>query len=246
MDHAYKTGWVVDYDIDICMLCGKDFNWFRGRAKHHCRGCGLLICYKCSPNTKEVPYLSEEKVSRVCKECDSVPLGIMTPEPKNDVIEALVNSARGEEKFLNSYREEQEKLLQQSINRVNSQSLQKSASSKTAFLSQSVPTESFMQRSLSTSGKGTTSANRAVSPTPSLSSARVVLFQTPDDTTPTTRSTFNTNSPRRASTGAKSRFTRSSSKNSPYAADDSMLDRYEEEMRRWEEQQRPLYEEAYR
>lgn len=67
--HQYKVGWVVDYDLHLCMRCDKDFSWFRGRLKHHCRACGDLCCHDCSPYITEVPYLQEEKGSRVCKKC---------------------------------------------------------------------------------------------------------------------------------------------------------------------------------
>lgn len=249
-NHMYKVGWVVDFDIDFCMLCAKDFSWFRGRAKHHCRACGLLICYKCSPNMAEVPYLGEEKMSRVCKECFGIKPGVMTPQQKNDMIEELVKTVEEEERFIQLHREEQEQLLQHSIQRVSGQSLQKahsqtlskqSSSSKKAFLSQSVPSESFMQRSASTTNRSSLSGagnNRAHSP---LSSARVVLFTTPDDANITTRDSLKSTSSRRAVT-----TTRRQSRGSLHSADDTMLDRYEEEMRRWEIEQRPLYEESYR
>lgn len=69
-DHKYKVGWVVDADLDICMLCFGGFGWFN--LKHHCRACGLLVCGKCSPYNAVVPHLNEENGSRVCKSCHSL------------------------------------------------------------------------------------------------------------------------------------------------------------------------------
>jgi hypothetical protein len=234
LNHMYKVGWVVDYDIDFCMLCGKDFSWFKGRAKHHCRACGLLVCYKCSPHVSEVPYLGEEKESRVCRSCFGIKPGVMTPQQKNDMIEELVKTVEEEEKFVLLHREEQEQLLQRSIQRVNSLSLQKASSLK---LTQSVTNESLLQRSLSTNRSNL--SQHSLSPAPNLSSTRVALFQTPDDSSVTNRNSFHAGSSRRAVSTHK----RQSHKQT---ADDSMLDLYEKEMRRWEEQQRPLYEEANR
>jgi len=45
----------------------KIFNIFR--RKHHCRGCGILICARCSPEKGYVPGYKDKKV-RICKNCD--------------------------------------------------------------------------------------------------------------------------------------------------------------------------------
>lgn len=80
LQHRYKIGWIVDADISICMMCLKDFGWFRGRFKHHCRACGALVCHDCSPFVTIVPHLDEEKGSRACKSCFGLKPGIFTPE----------------------------------------------------------------------------------------------------------------------------------------------------------------------
>ena len=65
----YKIGWVVDKDLKCCMICMSSFNWFRYR--HHCRSCGHLVCYSCSPyNATIAVFAAEEPLgSRVCKNC---------------------------------------------------------------------------------------------------------------------------------------------------------------------------------
>ena len=83
-DSKYKVGWVVDADLDICMICFGGFGWLN--LKHHCRACGSLVCGKCSPYNAVVPHLNEENGSRVCKNCHSlqaqgVPYG--TPSANN-------------------------------------------------------------------------------------------------------------------------------------------------------------------
>lgn len=63
----YKVGWVVDIDVDCCMICLHRWSWTRFR--HHCRACGKLVCSKCSPFTVRLPNFEEEDGSRVCVEC---------------------------------------------------------------------------------------------------------------------------------------------------------------------------------
>jgi len=69
MDHKYRVGWVVDWDIHACMVCHRSFGWFYGRFKHHCRACGYLVCHDCSPYSTAVPGIDEPKGSRVCSSC---------------------------------------------------------------------------------------------------------------------------------------------------------------------------------
>lgn len=39
--------WVHDDESEECLLCGAGFSMFTNR-RHHCRGCGVLVCYYCS------------------------------------------------------------------------------------------------------------------------------------------------------------------------------------------------------
>lgn len=61
------VGWIVNDDIDECMVCGKEFYFFRRR--HHCRSCGNLVCDSCSPHYVVVEELKEQGEVRVCVQC---------------------------------------------------------------------------------------------------------------------------------------------------------------------------------
>lgn len=65
--HQYKVGWIVDCDLQECMMCTLPFSWTRARV--HCRACGSLLCQKCSPFSTTVPCFEEKKGSRVCTNC---------------------------------------------------------------------------------------------------------------------------------------------------------------------------------
>ncbi|KAJ3258559.1 1-phosphatidylinositol-3-phosphate 5-kinase [Boothiomyces macroporosus] len=53
-----KNRWMKDYESENCLVCKKKFNLFFRR--HHCRGCGRLICSKCSVFNDSI---------RNCKDC---------------------------------------------------------------------------------------------------------------------------------------------------------------------------------
>ena len=61
------VGWIMNDDIDNCMICGKEFYFFRRR--HHCRSCGNLVCDSCSPDFVIVEELKEQGEVRVCVQC---------------------------------------------------------------------------------------------------------------------------------------------------------------------------------
>jgi hypothetical protein len=88
-EHRYKVGWVVDWDINVCMICSQTFGWILGRPKHHCRACGALVCHACSPYTTTIPGLNEAGGSRVCADCFGLkpnvnsPINTPTQSPKN-------------------------------------------------------------------------------------------------------------------------------------------------------------------
>lgn len=79
MDHKYRIGWVVDADLDICMLCSKEFGLFKARLKHHCRTCGALVCRECSPYFVDLFTLINEHEARTCRNCFGIKPGILTP-----------------------------------------------------------------------------------------------------------------------------------------------------------------------
>lgn len=78
MNHRYKVGWVIDNDMDRCMLCMRLFGWLKGRLKHHCRACGALVCHDCSPYQADIPF-TDEANSRVCKSCFGLKPAISAP-----------------------------------------------------------------------------------------------------------------------------------------------------------------------
>ncbi|RYG64105.1 hypothetical protein EON64_14665 [archaeon] len=61
------VGWVIDIDVDGCMICAEYF----GLTKwpHHCRCCGNLVCHPCSPEEVEVIELEKLGPVRVCVQC---------------------------------------------------------------------------------------------------------------------------------------------------------------------------------
>ena len=82
--NKYRVGWVLDCDLNLCMVCFNYFNFLR--RKHHCRSCGSLVCAKCSPYLTAVPNVEEEGGSRVCVNCFGLKndanssLNVLSPE----------------------------------------------------------------------------------------------------------------------------------------------------------------------
>ena len=60
-----KEMWMNDEESDSCMLCKKTFNLFLRR--HHCRGCGRLVCDRCSQG--RVRASKTESAQRACDRC---------------------------------------------------------------------------------------------------------------------------------------------------------------------------------
>lgn len=260
-DHPYKIGWVVDFDISFCMICRSDFSWFRGRAKHHCRACGLLVCYECSPFTAEIRHIEEKDGSRVCKNCFGLKPGVLTPLQKKEMLQEHTDVMRAEEQMLQSQqREEQTQLLQQSLQKSELKPL---------------PSFSKVPRSLSP----------APSPLGRASSAKVVLFTSPvpsEEPQPTplpgreslllTRESLHSTNNRdsvlstslredsvlrssvskrgapllRSPTRKSTTTPQSMVYTPPNRYEENLLEKYTEEMDRWEDEQRPRYEECYR
>jgi len=59
-----KTEWVPDSTSPTCLNCNARFSLLRRR--HHCRGCGALLCAACSSGRI---VLSEARPSRACAAC---------------------------------------------------------------------------------------------------------------------------------------------------------------------------------
>jgi hypothetical protein len=56
--------WIPDIDVNNCLKCGTQFNFFVRR--HHCRNCGGVFCNECSKNTH---VFDNNNSYRVCDTC---------------------------------------------------------------------------------------------------------------------------------------------------------------------------------
>eukprot|EP01065_Artemidia_motanka_P044797 TRINITY_DN642_c0_g2_i1.p1 TRINITY_DN642_c0_g2~~TRINITY_DN642_c0_g2_i1.p1 ORF type:complete len:685 (+),score=211.84 TRINITY_DN642_c0_g2_i1:53-2056(+) len=66
-----RVPWHHAVDHCKCERCGGEFGFvwrFSGRAKHHCRGCGRVVCADCSSMAMQVPGYGGARV-RVCGQC---------------------------------------------------------------------------------------------------------------------------------------------------------------------------------
>jgi hypothetical protein len=66
-----NLGWVITEDINSCMICDTPFQSFsiNNASHHHCRGCGNIVCSKCSNSTAVVDLLDNLGTVRVCSLC---------------------------------------------------------------------------------------------------------------------------------------------------------------------------------
>jgi hypothetical protein len=62
-----NVGWVVDGDVDACMLCATYFSFFNGR--HHCRICGDMACRDCSTGEIVMSEFQNYGPVRACDQC---------------------------------------------------------------------------------------------------------------------------------------------------------------------------------
>lgn len=67
LDDRYPISWVFNDQYGSCMVCNASFGVLRWR--HHCRGCGYLICADCGPYFRKIPALKETRGSRLCTVC---------------------------------------------------------------------------------------------------------------------------------------------------------------------------------
>jgi len=61
--------WVPDSEASNCMICDAKFNLVKRR--HHCRGCGHVLCSVCCSEKFALNYM-EGKEGRVCKPCKNI------------------------------------------------------------------------------------------------------------------------------------------------------------------------------
>jgi len=65
--HRRELAWQADDASPTCLQCGAAFNFVRRR--HHCRGCGRLLCADCTQYRAIIPQA--ENKQRVCSRCIS-------------------------------------------------------------------------------------------------------------------------------------------------------------------------------
>lgn len=66
VDFSCAPVWIPDDCVNACMLCLEKFTLIKRR--HHCRGCGIIICSSCSPGKLQLPY-DNFASGRVCRKC---------------------------------------------------------------------------------------------------------------------------------------------------------------------------------
>ena len=69
-----KLGWVINEDMDCCMICAKNFSLsplscFLSMGRHHCRACGNIICSNCIAGRSFVKDLCSKEPAIVCMQC---------------------------------------------------------------------------------------------------------------------------------------------------------------------------------
>lgn len=62
----YIKVWQPDDSSNECMICRQQIRRF---FRHHCRGCGRLICVSCSLAKAVIPTLGFDTPQRVCSDC---------------------------------------------------------------------------------------------------------------------------------------------------------------------------------
>jgi hypothetical protein len=62
-----NVGWVVDGDVEACMVCATYFSFFNGR--HHCRICGDISCRDCSTSELLITEFRDFGPVRACDQC---------------------------------------------------------------------------------------------------------------------------------------------------------------------------------
>lgn len=62
--------WYSDNETKSCMICQTLFSVFNRR--HHCRGCGYVVCKNCVPNRIVIPGIEDDKPVPVCNSCFAI------------------------------------------------------------------------------------------------------------------------------------------------------------------------------
>ena len=82
-----KIGWILDEDVDRCMLCDMLFAF--NKSKSHCRACGNVFCRPCSRNF--IPFADATSLGpqRVCNLCfyGQTSISIIPTSPEKIIID---------------------------------------------------------------------------------------------------------------------------------------------------------------
>lgn len=62
-----KPFWVPDNETNVCMQCDHKFSLMKRR--HHCRGCGQVLCGTCCSFKSKLAYTQSILEQRVCGNC---------------------------------------------------------------------------------------------------------------------------------------------------------------------------------
>ncbi|ETI36654.1 hypothetical protein F442_17113 [Phytophthora nicotianae P10297] len=83
--------WIKDDLVEACVLCGVEFDLLK--RKHHCRGCGLVYCGRCTSNFDRVVKFGFVEPVRLCNNCAS------TAKTENVFYEKLLPLLEGGDLF---------------------------------------------------------------------------------------------------------------------------------------------------